>query len=170
MSLAPKLPPVTLPEIRNLPTIPLIGCAGGDAHSYFGNQFGGLPDLESILHMKARIRYFQEQVEMMIEGYVPAIPRQVVWAIRVEQYLEAIANLTAAITASITAITDYVNASLGFINDKINELNDLKAALESVPEGLRSKVQQKMIERYNKYLGRLATQATRLQSTLECIG
>lgn len=170
MSLEPKLPPASLPTIRNLPTIPLIGCAGGDAHSYFGDQFGGLPDLEAILHMKARIRYFQEQVDMMIEGYVPAALRQPVWAIRVEDYLEEIATLTAEVASLVGAITDYVNSSLGFINDKVNELNDAKAALESIPEDARSKVQQKMIERYDKYIGRLEAQAGRLQATLTCIG
>lgn len=170
MSLAPKTPPINLPTIRNLPTIPLIGCASGDATSYFGNQFGGLPDLESILHMKARKKYFEEMIETLIEGYVPAIPRQAVWAVRVAGYTNEIANLITEINTLIAAVTAYVNSALGFVNDRIDELNSAKNDLLSIPEDTRSKVQQKMIERYDKYIGRLEAQATRLQLTLTCIG
>jgi hypothetical protein len=170
MSLEPKLPNLNLPAIRNLPMIPGIGCAGGNATSYLGAQFGGLPDLQAVLHIKALKKHYEDMMLTLIEGYVPAALRAPVWAMRVANYTTYVANLVAEANALITGVMAEINGSLAFINSKIGELNAAKTALTNIPADARSKVQTKMIQRYNRYLGELDAQSNRLQSTLTCIG
>jgi hypothetical protein len=170
MSLAPKLPNFNLPAIRNLPTISGVGCAGGNATSYLGSQFGGLPDLQAVLHIKALKKQYEDMMLTLIEGYVPAVLRQPVWAVRVASYDTYVANLVAEANTLINGVMAEINGSIAFINTKVGELNTAKNQLLSIPLDARTKVQAAMIERYNRYLGELDAQVNRLQSTLNCIG
>jgi hypothetical protein len=170
MSLEPELPNLELPGIRDLPAIPGVGCAGGSATTFTGSQFGGLPDLQAVLHIKALKKQYQDMMATLIEGYVPAAARQPVWAVRVANYVTYVASLVEEANALIQGIMAEVNASIAFVNGKISELNAAKNDLLSVPAETRSLVQAAMIERYTRYTGELQAQAGRLQSTLDCIG
>jgi len=66
-----KLPSLTLPTIRSLPTIPHVGCAPGDPNSFVGEQFGNAPDLNSILSIRALIKSLEEQIYALIQGKLP---------------------------------------------------------------------------------------------------
>ncbi|OLE54597.1 MAG: hypothetical protein AUG51_07375 [Acidobacteria bacterium 13_1_20CM_3_53_8] len=170
MSLVPKLPNVQLPTIANLPTIPGVGCVSGSATIYHGTQFGGLPSLQSVLHIKALKKQYEDMMQTLIEGYVPAALRAPVWAVRVANYTAYVASLVAEAEALINNMAAEISASIMFIDSKISELNAAKTLILNMPANARSKVQVAMLQRYNRYLGELERQSARLQSTLSCIG
>ena len=74
----PKLPSLSLPTIRSLPTIPFVGCAGGDGTTYLGDQFGNLPDLQAALHAKALKKALVEQVYALVQGQLPDPARRAI--------------------------------------------------------------------------------------------
>jgi phage-related tail protein len=170
MSLAPKLPSIALPAIGNLPSIPFVGCAGGDATAYFNSQFGGLPDFQAVLHIKAAKKFIEEQIYALVEGKLNDVLRPPVYDARAvllgAQLLEIIATGTTLINNLKAVIDDNIN----FVNGRINEVNGLKNQISNIPAEARTRVQQVMLERYTRYAGELEAQAQRLNSTLACLG
>lgn len=165
----PILPDLSLPDIRNLPGIPLVGCAGGSGGTYIGEQFGNLPDLDAVLHIKARKKQLEEMIETLIEGYVPAAARAPVWAQRVLAYTTAIAELVSTLTALVNAASAEINEAINFANDKIGEFNQAKDDILSVPEGARTAAQRLLLQRYDEYTAEITDQVGRLQDSLSCL-
>lgn len=165
----PKLPHVTLPTIRGIPTIPHVGCAGATGTTYVGEQFGNVPDVGAVLAIKALKKAILEQIYALIQGELPDATRPPVYAARAAQLTNEIAEIVATLNEAIAAVTSEANAAITAVNAKSAEMNAAKAELESITPGARSAVQRLMIQRYTRYAGELDAQAGRLQSTIECI-
>jgi hypothetical protein len=166
---APKLPHVALPNIRSIPTIPHVGCAGAHGNSYVGSQFGNVPDIGAVLAIKAVKKALVEQMFALLKGELTDIPRAAAYAARLATITDEVADITATLNSVVTAVTNEANAAITAVNAKVTELNTAKAALEAIPVGARNAVQRLMITRYTRYVGELNAQAGRLQSTIECI-
>lgn len=163
-----KLPSLNLPHIRSMPSIPGVGCVPSDGHSYLGEQFGNLPDMQTLLHVKHLKARVAEEIEMLIEGYLPSAARAPLWAARVAKLTEYIAELNEVLSETVGRAAAEINATLSFISSKQAELNSALNQIQAVPEAARSATQRLMAQRYNEYLGELDAQATRLQATIAC--
>lgn len=166
----PKLPNITLPAIGNIPTLPLgIGCAGADANSYLGEQFGNLPSLHKLLHLKTLRKALNEQIYALIQGELPDAARPAPYAARAAQLTDEVAELVSGINDVVSEVSGEIDAARDFVNEKIAAVNDAKNLIESTPAAARSAVQKLMVERYGRYAQELNAQAGRLQSALTCI-
>jgi len=165
----PKLPHLPLPNVRGLPNIPHVGCAGGSATSYLGEQFGGLPDLQAALAMKNLKKALEEQIYALIQGELPDATRPPVYAARAAQLVNEVADVVQALNQLIAQVTAEANASINFINSKIDDINAAKSIVLTIPAAARNGVQRLALERYDEYLGELNSQAGRLQATMACI-
>jgi len=165
-----KLPHLALPAIRNIPTVPHVGCAGADGTSYVGKQFGNLPDLHAVLHLKTLKKALDEQVYALIEGELPFVTRPPIYAARAAQLTNEIAELVDATTSIVNTVTSNINDAIGYVNQQVAAVNAAKNLIAGVPEGARSAVQKLMFDRYGRYAQELNAQKTRLQSSLTCIG
>lgn len=165
----PKLPHVTLPTVRGIPSVPHVGCAGGSATSYLGQQYGNLPDLHAALGIKKLKKALEEQIYALIQGQLPDATRPPVYAARAAQLANEVAELVATLNQVIGDVTAETNAAIAAVNGKIAELNTAKSAIEAIPQAARSAVQRLMLERYQRYVGELNDQATRLATTMACI-
>lgn len=166
---APKLPHVTLPTIRNLPTIPNVGCAGGDGTTYIGKQFGGLPDIATVLHIKALKKAMEEQIYALVQGELPVITRAPIYAARAAQLVEYVESLLNTLTATINNVTEEVEGSIDFANSKIAEINSAKNEILSLPESARSAAQRSLLSLYDEYIAEGNAQINRLESSIACI-
>lgn len=166
---APRLPHLTLPTVRPIPTIPHVGCAGGSGTTYVGAQFGNLPDLHAALAIKKLKKALEEQIYALVQGQLPDLTRPPVYAARAAQLVNEVAELVQTLNQVVTGLIAEANAAINFVNGTINDINAAKAALETVPEGARNAVQRLMMQRYERYLGELNAQVGRLQSTITCI-
>lgn len=164
-----KLPHLTLPTIKNLPTIPHVGCAGGDGTSYVGNRFGNLPDLQALLHLKALHKLLNEQMYALLKGELTDIPRAAAYAARLTTLTDEVAEMVAMITDTVNDLTANINDAIGYVDQQLAAVNSAKNLIVAVPEGARSAVQKLMFERYGRYAQELNAQKGRLQSTIECI-
>lgn len=165
----PKLPSLNLPQVRGLPSIPGVGCAGGDANAFFGEQFGGLPDLQSVLHLKSLKKHYEEMIATLVEGYPPSVVRQVAWAARVAEYTNHVAELLGKLNALVGGMNAEINANIQAVNLAKDEVQGMLDGILQVPAERRSAVQRLMSQRYQQYLGELDAQAARLQATLTCL-
>ena len=165
----PKLPHLPLPNVRGLPNIPHVGCAGGSATSYLGDQFGNLPDLHAALAMKNLKKALQEQIYALIQGELPDATRPPVYAARAAQLINEVADVVQLLNQTIANVTAEANAAINFVNGKINDVNAAKNAVLSIPAGARNVVQRLALQRYDEYLEELNTQVGRLQATIGCI-
>jgi methyl-accepting chemotaxis protein len=164
-----KLPHVTLPTIRSIPTIPHVGCAGAQATTYVGQQHGNAPDIGAVRAMKALKKSLDEQIYALFQGMLPDGARPPVYQARALQLVNEVAEVVTTINQVIAEVTEETSAAITATNAKIGEMNAAKSALENIPEGARSKVQQLMAQRYARYAGELTAQAGRLQSTIDCV-
>jgi len=165
----PKLPHVALPNIRSIPMIPHVGCAGGQGTTYVGQQFGNVPDIGAALAAKTLKKSLEEQIYALIQGQLPDLTRPPVYAARAAQLVNQVADVVALINDVVAGVTAEATAAIASVNAKAADLNIAKATLESIPSGARDPVQRLMIERYTRYVGELNAQAARLQSTIDCI-
>lgn len=165
----PRLPNITLPTIRSIPTIPFVGCAGADGTSYVGKQFGNLPDLHSLLHVRTLKKALAEQIYALIQGELPDALRPAPYAARAAQLINEVAQLTSALTSIVNDVSSDINDAIGFVDEKITAINAAKNAIAAVPDEARSAVQRVMFERYGRYAQELNAQKGRLQSTLACV-
>ena len=164
-----KLPSLQLPNVRPMPSIPGVGCVPSDGHSYLGEQFGNLPDLQAVQAIRSLKKTFEEEIETRIEGYLPTAARQPLWAARVAKVTNYVGELTSAMTQAIGRATAEINATLAFVNEKQEEMQGALAEINSIPEAARTQTQRLMAERYQQYVGELEAQAGRLQATVACI-
>jgi hypothetical protein len=164
-----RLPHLPLPNIHALPTIPSVGCAGGNGATYIGEQFGDLPDLNAISHIKALKKSMDEQIYALIKGELPDAARPAVYAARAAQLVSQVASLVSLLNTLTTSVTAEAQASISFCNAKIAEMNQAKSALQNIPESARTNVQRLMLTRYNEYASELNGQIARLNSTIDCV-
>jgi hypothetical protein len=165
----PKLPHITLPTIRSIPTIPHVGCAGGDGTSYVGKQFGNVPDLHAVLHIRTVKKALAEQIYALLKGQLPFATRPPFYDARMVQLTNEVAELTEALTSIVSEVSGDINDAINFVGEKITAMNELKNAIAAVPEQARSAVDRLMFERYGRYAQELNAQKHRLQSTLDCV-
>jgi hypothetical protein len=165
----PKLPQITTPTIRGLPTIPHVGCAGGHGTTYLGEQFGDLPDLNTILHIKTVKKALNEQIYALLKGELPFATRPPIYDARMVQLTSEVADLVVELNDAIGKVTDEANAAITFVNQKVGEMNAAKNLILAVPASARSTAQTVMLQRYQRYVGSLNAQANRLQSTIACV-
>jgi hypothetical protein len=164
-----RLPHVTLPTIRRLPTIPHIGCAGATGTTYVGQQFGNLPDLHAVLHIKTLKKALDEQIYALIEGKLPDPLRPIPYAARAIQLALEVAQLVGGLAELISGVVAEAESAISFVNQQISELNSAIGQIQSIPEGARSQIQHLMLDRYNRYTQELNAQKSRLQSTIDCV-
>jgi ferritin-like metal-binding protein YciE len=165
----PKLPHVTLPNIRNVPVIPHVGSAGAQGTTYVGTQFGNLPDLHAAIAIKTLKKSLEEQVYALIQGELPQLARAPIYAARAAQLVNEIADVVATLNDVIAGVTAEANAAIAAVNGKVADLNAAKAALEGIPAGARNAVQQLMIQRYTRYASELNAQVGRLNTAIATI-
>src|SRR6185503_7841946 len=123
----PRLPNIALPVIHGLPTLPLgIGCAGADGNSYLGKQFGNLPSLHKLLHLKAGKKYLEEQIYALIQGEAIQPVRSPIYAARAAQLTNEVATLVTEITSVIDEVSGDITASINFVNEKVAAVNEAK--------------------------------------------
>lgn len=161
-----KLPNLTLPAIRPLPTIPFVGAAPGDASSFVGEQFGNAPDLNSVLHIKTLRKALEEQIYALLKGQLPFATRPPVYAAREAQLINEVAELVTAMNTVIGEVTGSVNAAIAYANQQLAAVNQAQAAIASVPAAARSAVQKLLLDRYARYATELNAQVARQQQTL----
>ena len=164
-----KLPHLTLPTIDSLPTIPHVGCAGGDGTSYAGKKFGNLPDLHALLHLKSLHKLLNEQMYALLKGELTDTPRAAAYAERLATLTDEVADMVSMITDTVSDLTANINDAISYIDQQVAAVNSAKNSIAAVPEGARSAVQKLMFERYGRYAQELNAQKTRLQSTITCI-
>lgn len=164
-----KLPPLTLPTIDGLPTIPHVGCAGGDGTSYLGKKFGNAPDLHRLLHLKALQKVLGEQMYALLKGELTDIPRAAAYAARLATLTSEVADMVSAITETINDLTANINDAISYVDQQVAAVNSAKNMIEGVPDAARSAVQRLMFENYGRYVQELNAQKTRLQSAITCI-
>lgn len=164
-----KLPSLQLPDIRPMPTIPGVGCVPSDGHSYLGEQFGNVPDLQAVQQIRSLKKTFEEEIAALVEGYLPTAARQPLWAARVAQLTNYVAELNAVMTQAVGRATAEINATLAFVGQKQEEMQTALAEINSIPEAARTQTQRLMAERYQQYAGELEAQASRLQATAACV-
>lgn len=165
-----KLPHITLPVIRGIPTIPFVGSAGADGTTYVGEQFGNLPDLHAVLGIKKLKKALEEQIYALIQGQLPQPARSPLYAARAAQLANEVAQLVGLLNQVVAGVTAEAQAAIGFVNTKIGEVNSAKAAIEAVPVGARNAVQKLMLQRYQRYVGELNAQGGRLQTAINSTG
>lgn len=165
-----KLPSLNLPVIRSMPNIPGVGCVPSDGHSYLGEQFGNLPDLNAVQTIQSLKKVINEEIAALIEGYLPTAARQPLWAARVAMLTQYVADLNDLMTQTVGRVAAEINATLTFINAKKAEMETALSEINNIPAAARSTAQRMLAERYNEYLGELDAQAARLQQTITCLG
>ena len=166
---SPKTIHITSPSVRLPFQIPFIGCTGGSAKTFVGEQLGNIPDTQTLLHIKNLKKSLEEQIYALIKGQLPDIARPPVYAARAAQLVTEVASLVAALNSVISSAIAEINAAISFVNQKKTELeNSLNEILAIPSEQLRAS-QELMQQRYQEYLGELNAQIGRLQSTLGCL-
>lgn len=165
----PKLPSVTLPSIRGLSNIPGVGCPGALGTTFVGEQFGNLPDLQVLAHIKSLKKAMEEQIYALIQGQLPFITRPPVYAARAAQLIAYVAQIIAALNQIVGGIIAEVNAAVGFIQQKRSELNSALSIVMAIPASTRTAAQRLMLQRYREYVGELDAQKMRLLSSISCL-
>lgn len=164
-----KTPSWNIPDVRNLPTIPTIGCVSGNATTQIGEQMGNFPDIQALPHIKALNKIITEQIGTLLEGKLPDVPRSVLYEVRKARLITELADIISKGAQLAGQIQAEINGAIAAANEKINDLNAAKDALLQIPENARSVIQDKMISRYNEYIGEINAQIGRLQQSLGCL-
>lgn len=166
---AAKLPSWNVPAIRNLPSIPNVGCVSGNGTTLIGEQFGNFPDVQALPHVKALNKVITEQIGTLLEGKLPDVPRAILYEIRQARLVIELAQMVSAAATLAGQIQAEINGSIAACNEKVGDLNAAKNAILQTPANLRSAVQTKALSRYNQYIGEINDQVGRLETTLGCL-
>ena len=170
MTLPPaKLPSWIVPTIRNLPTIPNVGCVSGNGTTLIGEQFGNFPDVQALPHIKALNKVITEQIGTLIEGKLGDIPRAIVYEIRQARLAIEKAQIVAEAAAAASRIQSEINAAIEGANEKIGDLNASKNLILATPANMRTAIQTKALGRYNEYIGEVNDQIGRLETAMGCL-
>ena len=161
-----KLPHTTLPTIRSVPAIPHVGSPGATGLSYIGAQFGNLPDLHALAHLKSMKKALEEQVYALIQGKLPFATRPPIYDARAVQLTSELADLATLRASVIAALTNELTTAINSVNGKSGEMNAKRAVLQAIPAGARRPVERLMIQRYQRYAGDLDAQAGRLAAAV----
>lgn len=164
-----KPPSWNIPAVRNLPMIPKVGCVSGNATTQIGEQMANFPDIQALPHIKALNKVITEQIGTLLEGKLPDAPRAIVYEVRKARLITELADIISKGAELAGQFQAEVNAAIEACNAKINDLNQAQAALLQIPENARSVIQDKMISRYNEYIGEINGQIGRLQQSLGCL-
>lgn len=164
-----KLPHLGLPAIANLPHLPHIGCAGADANTYIGKQFGNLPDLQTVLHLKAAKKFVEEQIFALLKGQLPFVTRPPFYAAREAQLTAELVEMATELTDAIGRVVSEATAAIDGVNGMVAQVNAAKNEIEGIPEAARSALQRAALDEHNACVAELNAQATRLQSSITCV-
>lgn len=168
--LLPRVPTIQLPfSVPNI-SVPFIGCFSGDGKIYHKRKHGNRPDLLKLNHIKQFKKDLLDKIQTLIKGKLDNPARSVAFDAEIVRLTQEITDALDAFNETVSEITQEIQRDIATINNKVGELNSLRDELLTIPAEARSKVDQHMIERYNQYFGELDAQATRLQSTLACLG
>lgn len=166
---AAKLPSWNVPTIRNLPTIPNVGCVSGNGTTLIGEQFGNFPDVQALPHIKALNKVITEQIGTLVEGKLGQIPRAIVYEIRQARLASELAEIVATAATVAGQIQGEINGAIAAANAKIGDLNASKNLILQTPANVRTAVQNKALGRLNEYIGEVNEQVGRLQTALGCL-
>ena len=169
-ALLPRVPTIQLPFVPTFPSLPFIGCFGGDGKTYIGKKYGNRPDIQKLLHIKQLKKWFRENIDGYIEGKLDNPLRAVAFDARAIRLGLELAEIIEDFNETVGQITEEIDAGLDLVNGRINELNGLRGELLALSGDSLSKADQLMLERYNEYLGELDAQVTRLNGSRNCIG
>lgn len=161
-----KLPSFNVPTVRGLPTIPTVGTISGSATTIVGEQFGNLPDIQALPHVKALQKVITEQIGMLIEGKLPTIARAPLYDVRQLRLVAELAQIVAMAASVVAQVQAEIDAGIQAANAKIADINAAKNAILQTPANVRSTVQNKALGRYNEYIGEVNQQKSRLQTAL----
>lgn len=164
-----KLPSWNIPNVRSVPTIPHVGCVGGNATTIIGEQLGSLPDIAALPHIKALQKVITEQIGTLIEGKLPDIARSPLYQVRQLRLVQELSQIVSEATSIANQVQAEVNAGISFCNEKIADFNASKNAILQTPAELRSAIQKKTLDRLNEYTDEINGQIGRLQSSLGCL-
>jgi hypothetical protein len=167
--------PAKVPTIQgefNAPSInvPFIGCFSGDGQTYIGRNFGNRPDILRLNHLRQKVKEYEQRIITMTIGQLDNPPRAEGFAEEIVRITADIATMVNAITETVAEVTEELQAGINFVNARMGELDQLRTGLQSIPEELRTRTEAKLIERYNQYFGELESQASRLETAMNCLG
>ena len=165
-----KLPNLSLPRIKRIPQIPFVGCAPSSATTLVGKQFGNVPDLEKVLHIRALKKALEEQIKALIDGQLPVIARAPKYAASAVRLANELQQLLSGLAEAAQGMAAEYDAAVSFANGKIAELNRAAGEIQALPEAARSKVQKLTLDRYNDYAREITAQVGRLQQAKGCLG
>lgn len=164
-----KLPHLTLPSVRDLPSLPHVGCVPGIPTMSVERQRGSDTDLAALQQIRVLKKSITEQIGTLIEGKLPDFPRAALYEVRQARLVIELAAAVAKGVEIAMQLTSDLNANIDFINSKIAVLNEGKDAYLSIPQHARTKLQQHKIDRNNEYIGELNGQKSKIQSVISCI-
>jgi hypothetical protein len=165
-----KLPNVRTPRIKGIPSLPKVGCAGGNPNAYFGNQYGNLPDVAALLHLRHLKKVIEDHIGTLIDGYLPTLLRKPKYVVRVLRLTREVQQVARQIVTLVSAAQSEYGAQLNYVNRQIAEVNGAARELAALPASARSEVQTHLLNRYNEYAADLNAQAGRIQQALGCLG
>ncbi|MGB7923453.1 MAG: hypothetical protein WCF57_09430 [Pyrinomonadaceae bacterium] len=168
--LLPRVPTIQLPFDVPSIHVPFIGCFPGDGTTYIGKKFGNRPDLLKLNHIKQFKKDLLDKIQTLIKGKLDNPARSIAFEAEIIRLTQEISDALEAFNETVSLVTEEIQEALALIDDKKTELEGLRSELMAIPEEERSKVDQHMITRYHQYFGELDAQASRLQSTLSCLG
>lgn len=167
--LLPRVPTIQLPFNVQTINVPLLACFSGDGKTYTGKKFANRPDLLKLQHLKQQIAQFEERIITQTIGKLDNPARSAGFVAQIAEITEKITEATQSIVETVGDVTEEIDANLQLVNARIEELNALRDELNAVPINLRSKVEARMIARYDEYFGELEAQASNLQSARNCV-
>lgn len=169
MSLEAKQLVSGLPSIGGFPTLPRVGTALGQATAFVGSQYAGAPQMQTLLHLKSLKYEFEQLIQTLVEGYVPAAARQPKWAARVADYTQFVAQITATMSAIAEAVIGEAQKGIDAANTKRSSIAAEVAALQNIPAAARSRIENHLLSRKSEYVGELDAQIGRLQNVIASV-
>ncbi|HEX8565415.1 MAG TPA: hypothetical protein VF648_07060 [Pyrinomonadaceae bacterium] len=164
-----KLPHLQLPQIRPLPSIPFVGCIPATPETLVGRQMGKQPDLSALAHIRALKKNIIEKLIILLEGQLPDFPRKIAYETNRVRLVAELAEIVAEGVAIAARLAADAQENIEEINNQIDILNEGISAYQEIGEAVRTRIQQKTIDRFGEYINELEQQKGRWESVMSCI-
>jgi hypothetical protein len=165
----PQLPHINLPQIRPLPKIPFVSCIPATPETLVGKQMGKQPDLSALAHIRSLKKNITEKLIILLEGQLPTLPRSLVFEANRIRLVAELAEIVAEGVAIANRLAEDAQENIDEINNRIEILNAGISAYQSIGEAVRTRIQQKTIDRFGEYINELEQQKGRWESVISCI-